>query len=501
MKNSSFHSERRVWLCFLILFGACGLAIAPFAVQKAPEEKAAFPEKRYQEWSRLQKDPRAAEEDKVKSTVTTYFRLVLDSWLAGELRDFGFLFDRRSAEAISDCAFEQSFFGDWLREWKDNGVRLSKDEAEVRILSCWNDGDRAKVRAVPFARFPYIYAGGKDEPRSLGEQEFRLNRQGRQWLIAGIKGRSDDLNSYLWETEQKGMEARGTSVVETESRILSVQEDASKRGFPGAPERWQAIMRALDKPHTISLEDIKARLIPYLVGRITYFDKRYAIAEVIRPMTDNWFYFFDLATGEMQLLPTAMSYARLEGIESSDRIIFRADGRNTLGPEKDFPLTIKCTKGGEGKPFAAVHEPRYLPIGQRTEFGLKSQVMIVDVKVAISGIEVSFGSVEGKEEYFYAAHGDIPVTRTECDAEKNQFIVTFMDTALPENPSWAPSVENSFNDYLSSVKWTRSGDDTRLIISLKSNVSYYRGFDLWAGSDVPFMRLTFHREQPAWYEW
>jgi len=66
-----------------------------------------FPEAEHNEWFRAQADPSLDDAEKVAWTIDTFFNLKYKSWIKLALLDFGFLFDRQSAEGEEDYAYER----------------------------------------------------------------------------------------------------------------------------------------------------------------------------------------------------------------------------------------------------------------------------------------------------------------------------------------------------------------------------------------------------------
>jgi hypothetical protein len=286
--------------------------------------------------------------------------------------------------------------------------------------------------------------------------------------------------------------ASGIGVIETESEIM---QSLKKAGDPMAQERLKIIDRQLDKPHLLTLQDIKRNFKFYRIESIHLIDGRYALVKIERPGEPSWFYFFDLVSGEKQFLNTDFYFAQLQKIKSPYSYTFYADGTVSEYDAKDFPLSIECNRIEEGAPFKAEFKARYLRINEETEFGRRSNIMILDVKVTIQGIEISFGPMKGYEDTFYADFSDIPVTKTAYNKEKHQFIISFMKTAISENIRADNGHIEGRNMFIKSANLVSDDSSCRLIVDLANSVQYYRGFRKWLNSSTPYALFTFHFEE------
>ena len=80
--------------------------------------KVTFPEKEYKEWQITQFNPDLNAEEKIKSTINTFFIAKYESWVKGILFDFDFLFDQTDVQAHEDYAYERGLMHYLLEGWK-----------------------------------------------------------------------------------------------------------------------------------------------------------------------------------------------------------------------------------------------------------------------------------------------------------------------------------------------------------------------------------------------
>jgi hypothetical protein len=202
-----------------------------------------------------------------------------------------------------------------------------------------------------------------------------------------------------------------------------------------------------------------------------------------------------LVSGEKQPLFTNFYFAQLQEIRDPYCYIFHADGTVSEYDAKDFPLLIECSRVEEGAPFKSEFKARYLRVDEETEFGRRSHILILDVKVTVQGIEISFGPMKGHEDMFYADFVDIPVTKTSYKKEKNQFTISFMNTAISESVTLDNGHIEGQNMFIKSANLVSDDGSCRLIIDLADSVRYYRGFRKELNSGIPYALFTFHFEE------
>ena len=68
---------------------------------------AVFPEKEHKDWLDVQHNPNLGAEEKIKSTINTFFVLIYESRKRGILLDSGFLFEMDDVSAYEDYAYER----------------------------------------------------------------------------------------------------------------------------------------------------------------------------------------------------------------------------------------------------------------------------------------------------------------------------------------------------------------------------------------------------------
>lgn len=483
-------------MCLFILIMSYTALSSPLGQnQKIATEKLNFPKKEYQDWLQTQQNPGLDDQAKIKSTVTTFFIVIFESWLKREWLDFGFLFDQADPEAKADYAYEKGFHQVWIARWHEYGIRMVRYDFQPRFLRYSKDNNQVKTQATPDARLIFSDTPDRFENSSLGYLDFSLAKQNEKWLLTGVRSgspkhnilpKSSDFDKLIEEIPDS------IEIIETESELM---QSLKKHGSPRNQERLKIMQKQLEKPHIMTLQDVKRNFKFHRIEQILMIDKRYALVKKERPKDPSWFYFFDLVTGEEQVLNTGLYFARLHKIKSPHWYIFYADGTISEYCAKDFPVLIECSRIEDGEKFRGEFKARYLPLHEKAELGSKSNTIVKDVKVTLQGIEISFGPMEGHEGMFYAAFSDIPVTRTAYDKENHQFIIHFMKTQISENITADNRHIEEQNRYIKSANLVSDENSCKLIVNLKESVKLYRGFRKSLESGTPYALFTFHYEE------
>ena len=329
-------------LCLFVLITSSAVLSLPSDMkQETVSEETTFPKKEYQDWLQIQQNPNFNDYEKIKSTITTYLSVVYESWQKRTLFDFGFLFDRSDPEAMADCAYEKGFHQLWLARWKDYGIQMLSYKAEPEFRRYKKDGNKVTVEASLKAYFVFTDAPERREYHRICISDFELAKHGTQWIITRAKCTNPSHFNYPQDADfaKLAKEIPGSiEIIETESELM---KSMKKQGSPRSQERLKIMQKQLEKPHIMTLQDIKRNFKFYRIERILLIDGRYALVKKERPREPSWFYFFDLVTGEKQTLSTRFYFARLHKIKSPHWYIFYADGTISEYNAKDFPVLIE----------------------------------------------------------------------------------------------------------------------------------------------------------------
>ncbi len=103
LSQSKIPAFLSLWLGAALLYG--GLYFQEVPLRLAGQAK--FPSPQAFIWQQTQADVSIAAEDKIKSTIDTYFIIINESLKTLELLDFGFLFDLNDVNAWNDYAYER----------------------------------------------------------------------------------------------------------------------------------------------------------------------------------------------------------------------------------------------------------------------------------------------------------------------------------------------------------------------------------------------------------
>ena len=196
---------------FLLVSIAVFLAGGINAGQINPETKrtplagaVTFPAVEHNEWEKAQLDPSLKEADKIAGTIDTYFNLKYRSWMKLALFDFGFLFDRKSANGAEAYAYERGLYHFFLVGWREfntppHSIESYKYEPIYYELSV--DKNRARVRVFPRTTVVSSYPKGRPEAGSFAEHVFTLILKGGQWLIDGVVCKDEVRPNYPHGTD------------------------------------------------------------------------------------------------------------------------------------------------------------------------------------------------------------------------------------------------------------------------------------------------------------
>lgn len=245
----------------------------------------------------------------------------------------------------------------------------------------------------------------------------------------------------------------------------------------------------------ITLEKIKEKYTNENLGKIvkTYDYSNYILVEYLNTANIQCFDLYNLKTGDRDVI-LMESTAKVFNFSSGDRIVFESDGTNQANGHKYFPCYITCYRAeevtGNENDFYMKSSDLYRPIGEKVEFGVKDNEMISDLKITLTGFELQFSAQKGKEGSFYADYTTIPVIKTSCGQNKNQFLLELFNTSV--SPELLKKAFKEQNRYIDSLEVKEKGSNSMIVINLKDTGKFYTAkFEHGENDDFPSVRFIF----------
>lgn len=172
---------------FCLLLAETPLSPVHSAQTRAPlAGSVVFPKPEHDAWLQIQENQTLEAEDKIISTINTYFRLKFESWLRGTLLDFGFVFNLNDNNAWNDYAYERGIFHVNITGWKLYNMLLTSYEYLPEFRKIEVDGDKALVHMFPEAWISTHPTPDRTDPTPWCDHTFELVLLGGQWLIQKI---------------------------------------------------------------------------------------------------------------------------------------------------------------------------------------------------------------------------------------------------------------------------------------------------------------------------
>jgi len=149
--------------------------------------QAIFPDKEYKEWQTVQLNPDLNAEEKVKSTVNTFFIIEYESWVKGTLFDFSFLFNQTNPKAYEDYAYERGLMYYKLEAWKLRDNLLERYEYLPEFYEFKVEGQKAILIMRPNASIFHQTAPNMSVNSPWTDYKFSLVFLNDNWLIESIE--------------------------------------------------------------------------------------------------------------------------------------------------------------------------------------------------------------------------------------------------------------------------------------------------------------------------
>jgi hypothetical protein len=163
--------------------------------------QAVHPDRAYSEWNKAQSDPDLKPEDKVRSTVNTFFIIMYDSWVEGTLLDFGFLFAQTDPQACEDYAYEKGLMHYLLEGWKYWNVLLAVYDYHPIFYSLKVNEREATVAMSPKASIFFQRRPDQRESGPWTDYVFSLESVSGHWLIRSVRCNDENHEIYPHGTD------------------------------------------------------------------------------------------------------------------------------------------------------------------------------------------------------------------------------------------------------------------------------------------------------------
>jgi hypothetical protein len=188
--------------------------------------QAVFPEKEHHEWLEVQQNLNLGAEEKIKSTVNTFFILTYEGRTRRALQDFGFLFDLDDINAYDDYAYERG-----LRFLEITGERYYNIHLQHYVYL--PDFERieisdkeATVEIQPNAEIVYSDTPNRVDPGGYFKYSFTVVLKEGSWLIRDAR-----CNSIDHQSVPRGIDfnEKAKDVIETNLELEEKKLTATKQ--------------------------------------------------------------------------------------------------------------------------------------------------------------------------------------------------------------------------------------------------------------------------------
>lgn len=196
-------------------------------------------------------------------------------------------------------------------------------------------------------------------------------------------------------------------------------------------------------------------------------------------------------------------------------------GENTINAALSFPsvteasAVVRLDESGRPAPAGSqwgdeTTSAYVAPLEEAYTFGWDhGPAALVDVRLGLSGAEVSFGPTADNPGSFFAAASSIPLTDTAYDSKQHTLTLTFREAVLtsgtpsPEEREAAPAhgLPTEFsagplpdtNDFISRAEVRETPDGVQLILTLTEQAQRYTAEcgQLLPDQSRPYLRVTF----------
>ena len=208
----SIKYSKLIFFSFILIGVISLISFNAYNFQKQLAGTAIFPEKEYQEWLQEQENPDLTEEEKIKSTINTYYKLQYESWLNDTLFDFIFLFDKENSEAFKEYAYERGLLYVALNRFRLYNNQIQYYDYDPKFREIHINGQEATVIMDPITRLTLKKSPERIEAGQFGVTKCVLMKKNNGWLIRHIWVRDEahqrfshdmDFNTWVETSEER----------------------------------------------------------------------------------------------------------------------------------------------------------------------------------------------------------------------------------------------------------------------------------------------------------
>jgi hypothetical protein len=205
--------------------------------------QAVHPDKAYSEWVQAQSNPDLKPEDKVKSTVNTFFIIMYDSWVEGTLLDFGFLFAQSDPQAYEDYAYERGLMHYLLEGWKYWNALLVSYDYHPKFYDLKVNEREATVAMCPKASIVIRRTPDSVNNGPWTDYVFSLESVSGQWLIRSVRCNDENHEAFPHGTDFGQMAAD----LPDRMKAFEAQAEAEHRESMQNDPKYREMMETREK--------------------------------------------------------------------------------------------------------------------------------------------------------------------------------------------------------------------------------------------------------------
>lgn len=250
--------------------------------------------------------------------------------------------------------------------------------------------------------------------------------------------------------------------------------------------------------YKVALDDIKKRYNGGENGNLvnTTEYKNYVLVEY-KKNNQNYFEWYNLSTGDRDLLPVWDTHAKLMNIVDKNTLVFLSDGYHISSNYSGFPYIIECQRIEErldrNDDFFKKYIDKYYRLDDGIDFGNSAKSKITAVKSTLSGVEILFEPTDKQELAFGGIN--IPYSIISYSQEKNELSIEFPNTRINTEVLKQNQHNNNQNYFINSIRIDEKNNTTKLVIKVKDTAKYYNVKENHIGREnYPIFELTFRTE-------
>lgn len=216
-----------------VLLTLCFSAFLPIGGRANQNEitiKATVPDQQHKDWQAAQRSSALDTESKIKSTIDAFFIIKYESWVRGELLDFGFLFDQTDPQGQENYQYELGVMHYQLAGYKAWDILLARYEYLPTFYKLSIEENKARVMMRPTGDVFLRRRPNNPEYSAWTDYVFSLESVEGCWLVKSVSCGDPDHKQFPHGTDFAQLAVSLTDTIKAQIAEANAKDLTRRKG-------------------------------------------------------------------------------------------------------------------------------------------------------------------------------------------------------------------------------------------------------------------------------